>query len=218
MASAKLYLDTRSQRKDGTFPLKISVVHNSPFQINLKIYLTEEQFEHNKVINHPLKDVFNNVIQQRLLNVNLLILKLESNGELRHLSAKDLKKKIEEDHSPFDEPKEENVNSAYKFKDHIEQFISNKNNIRTKELYHYTLNKIGEFTDISKLTFEDINFSWLKCFDKFLFDSCSTNSRAIHLRNIRSIFNDAIDEEKISLNIYLLEDLGSKQKPQLSGR
>lgn len=198
MASAKLYLDTRLQRKDGTFPLKISIVHKSPFQIHLKIYLTEEQFGHDKVINHPLKDVFNDIIQQRMLNVNLLLLKLKSNGELRHLSAKDLKKKIEE----YQSPKEECVNSQYKFKDHIEKYISEKTNIRTKELYQCTLNKVSEFADINTLTFEGINYSWLKSFDNFLFNSCNTNSRAIHLRNIRSVFNNAIDEEKISLNIY----------------
>lgn len=125
MASAKLYLDTRSRRKDGTFPLKISVVHNTPFQINLKIYLTEEQFEEEKVIKHPLKDIFNNTIQQRFMNVNLLLLKLESSGELRHLSAKDLKKRIEEDHSGVEEEPEQ-ITSAYKFKDHIERYIADK--------------------------------------------------------------------------------------------
>lgn len=201
MASAKLYLDIRSRRKDGTFPLKISVVHNTPFQINLKIYLTEEQFEENKVIKHPLKDIFNNTIQQRFMNVNLLLLELESSGELRHLSVRDLKKRIEEDHSGIEEEPEQ-INSAYKFKDHIERYISDKTNTRTKELYQYTLNKVSEYANIDKLTFEDINYSWLKGFDKFMSDTCSTNSRAIHLRNIRSVFNDAIDEEKISLNTY----------------
>lgn len=201
MASAKLYLDTRSRRKDGTFPLKISVVHNSPFQINLKIYLTEEQFEGDKIINHPLKEVYNNIVKQRFLNVTLLLLKLETNGELRRLSSKDLKKLIEDEHEGVDDSVNDD-DSSYKFKDHIERYIEDKANARTKDLYRYTLNKVSEYTDINKLTFEDITYAWLKSFDRFMSNSCSTNSRAIHLRNIRSVFNDAIDEDKVSLNLY----------------
>lgn len=47
MASIKLYLDTRSLRKDGTYPLKIGVTHKGNFFINLRIYLTPDQFIEN---------------------------------------------------------------------------------------------------------------------------------------------------------------------------
>lgn len=46
------------------------------------------------------------------------------------------------------------------------------------------------------LCFEDITKSWLTDFDNYLArTSPSKNARNIHLRNIRAVFNDAIDEE-----------------------
>ena len=47
-----------------------------------------------------------------------------------------------------------------------------------------------------QLAFEDIDRAWLNGFDAFLAKtSPSANARAIHLRNIRAVFNDAIDDE-----------------------
>ena len=46
------------------------------------------------------------------------------------------------------------------------------------------------------LTFEEINKDWLTQFDHFLEKtSPSVNARNIHFRNIRAVFNDAIDDE-----------------------
>ncbi|MFR9166561.1 MAG: Arm DNA-binding domain-containing protein [Dysgonomonas sp.] len=48
MASVKFYLDTRSARKDGTFPLKLVVTHKKPFNISLGVYLLPEQWNANE--------------------------------------------------------------------------------------------------------------------------------------------------------------------------
>lgn len=67
MASVKLYLDTRTSRKDGTFPLKLAITHKGKFFINLKIYLTEDQLEGEEVINHKSKRIYNPIIHKDLL-------------------------------------------------------------------------------------------------------------------------------------------------------
>ena len=41
--------------------------------------------------------------------------------------------------------------------------------------------------------------SWLRRFEAFLAKAASVNARAIHLRNIRAVFNYAIDEERTTL-------------------
>ncbi len=43
MATLKLYLDTRSKRKDGTFPIKIQLTHLSKVvNIHTKIHILEK--------------------------------------------------------------------------------------------------------------------------------------------------------------------------------
>lgn len=50
--------------------------------------------------------------------------------------------------------------------------------------------------DIRTRTFEDINKRWLTDFEAFMAQTAhSANSRAFHFRNIRAVFNDALDEE-----------------------
>lgn len=78
------------------------------------------------------------------------------------------------------------------------QYINDKSlRKRTHELYAVTLSKIESFTNnANSLQFEDITVGWLKKFDTWLMESClSANARAIHLRNLRAVFNRAIDDE-----------------------
>lgn len=192
MASAKLYLDTRSRKKDGTFPLKITITHKGVFQINLGIDLKEDEWEDGKVIGNKRAKVFNLSIQSRFVYVQNQLLQL-GNAKLKGLSNKELKALL--DGHNEDE-------SDYLFRDHLEKIISEKKNPRTREVYQYTYDKVKAFSDIDTLKFDDINYAWLKNFDTFISDTSGTNARAIHLRNIRSVFNDAIDEDLVSQNVY----------------
>lgn len=65
----------------------------------------------------------------------------------------------------------------------------------TRELYEATAAKIRAF-DVAAddLTFENITATWLHGFDFFMGKTMRTNSRAIHLRNLRAVFNAAIDD------------------------
>lgn len=66
---------------------------------------------------------------------------------------------------------------------------------RTWEIYEATRKKLEAF-GASSLTFEDFDAKTLKRFDDFLAkNSPSPNARAIHLRNIRAVFNAAIADE-----------------------
>lgn len=63
---------------------------------------------------------------------------------------------------------------------------------RTWEIYEATRKKLEAF-GASALTFEDFDAKTLKRFDEFLAkNSPSPNAMAIHLRNIRAVFNASI--------------------------
>lgn len=66
-----------------------------------------------------------------------------------------------------------------------------------REAYMRTMTMIRRFDPkIETKSFEDVNKPWLVAFDRFLSATeRSANSRAFHMRNIRAVFNDALDDE-----------------------
>lgn len=84
------------------------------------------------------------------------------------------------------------------FIDYLDEFVALKNNKGTKELYEITRKKIMEFSP--NCTFESMDRKWLTSFENWMSASgMKINAYAIHLRNIRAVFNYAIDEEITSL-------------------
>lgn len=91
---------------------------------------------------------------------------------------------------------EDEEDETIKFTRHFQRFIDGKTNKGTKGVYRHTLNKIRTFDpDIDKKKFEDITMQWLTDFEAFCARTASKNARNIHLRNIRAVFNNAIDYE-----------------------
>ena len=72
---------------------------------------------------------------------------------------------------------------------------------RTQEVYKGTYNRITAYlgAKAERLRFEDITKEWLTSFEAFLAKtSPAKNARNIHLRNIRAVFNEALDDELIT--------------------
>ena len=118
-----------------------------------------------------------------------MILRMTSSGELLGLSVTEVKRKIEAALYP-------DVDASSLFVSRFKDFISRCKANRTREIYQVTLEKVKAFEPhYSSLRFEAITKDWLSKFEVFLSESgCkSVNARAIHLRNIRAVFNDAID-------------------------
>lgn len=195
MATTKLYLDKRSVRKDGTTPLKVSVSHKGKTAlISLNVFLTEKQWDEKagKVILHPNKAFLNTFITRRKLDIDTILLRLSEEGRLGALGISGIKETIEKELNPEDVQERKGV-----FIDAFKKSIELKNKPRTKEIYKITLSRMRKFCDnLDDLNFEDITKEWLIAFDNFLAEtSPSRNARNIHLRNIRAVFNEAIDNE-----------------------
>ena len=80
------------------------------------------------------------------------------------------------------------------FIDYIQEFIDLKEKKSTKIVYRTTLNKIKTYD--AHATFNTMNKAWLDRFVVYLRQSgCATNYISIQLRNIRAVFNYAIDND-----------------------
>lgn len=193
MATTKLYLDTRRLRADGTCPLTLGITHRGKTaRYNLGITLLPSQWDARtgRVLNHPSKASLNAVIAGRKNSIDNLLLRMADDGELSGLSAVAIKERIvAQDAATTDNP---STTFEQRFRDYAASRSAS-----TRTLYLCTMRRIEAFCpNLPDLRFEDITKQWLVRFEAFLaLTAPSKNARNIHLRNIRAVFNSAIDDE-----------------------
>ena len=192
MANVILWLDTRRANARNQFPLKIQIYEGRKrANISTSVSLLPNQWDDCKceVINHPQRKELNATLLCKLAEIERHILDLSIQGKLDGMSAADIKKSYEKSISPVDVNADTFVKVFIRF--------AEKKQKSTRQLYEFTLSCIRKhFRLTDKLRFEDITPKWLDEFDTALAKtSSSQNYRNIHLRNIRAVFNYAIDEE-----------------------
>lgn len=195
MATLNYYLDKRSIKQDGTAPLKLVVNTNEGnFMLLTGIYLQPEQWDYNQhVVNkHPQKKFYNSYLSHMLIRAEEAIMneKQKRGNSLSKEQTKTFLKQL------FCDVRTKKISEVEKVFSHFYKDPAKKQ--RTKDLYNVTWNKIKSFVgrDINNLSFEDIDLKWLKAFNTWLLPQCpATNSRSIHFRNLRAVFNEAINEE-----------------------
>jgi integrase len=202
MASARVKLDTRRADEYGNYPAKIIISNNQTnAAISLNCYLPKKAWvgdglERPVKLSHPGAKIINDQIQSLYIEIRQKISELEMSGWTKNAKASEIKERILKDRyvAPV---------SKANFTSFAKGFISECKSYRTKEIYSNTLRQLKIFTSKEKLEFNEINHQFLRRFDDFLSNSCSgVNTRSIHFRNIRAIFNRAIDDEAISQELY----------------
>lgn len=183
-------LDTRYKRKDGKYPLKISIFReNRTLYIPLDIFIQKDEWDKKKglIKSNKSLDIF---IHQKMTDIEMRLLSLQHLGSVRLLSDKQL----------IDSLLGVNDNDRpHYFHEYMNKYISSLPNIRTREIYIATENKLRLYCDYDTITFEDMTVSWIKLFDTWMAEKkLAINTRSIHLRNIRAVFNEAIDDDCIS--------------------
>lgn len=196
MATTILYHDCRHIKQDGTAPIKIQVAHNGKnFLISTGVYVEPESFDNRT---RQIKKCNNQTlvtakINRLLAQVNDIILRLELSDRLAGMTMHDVKEFIES--TLQGKPLEDKTTFASRFR----AFVNAKTNKGTQSVYIGTYRRIQDYigeSQLKQLRFENINKQWLNNFNAFLaLTSPSQNARNIHLRNIRAVFNDAIDDE-----------------------
>ena len=210
MASVKCYLDKRSKKQDGTFPLKLTVTHKKPFHIPLDISIPEQNWVDNKIEGDiPNKAFLNNYIKLKYTGVENLLLRLKLDGRLNKITPDKLKKMIL---SGDDMGEDSKQNNSLLFNEHALAFIESREAEGTKINYQYTLDTIAKHFDLQTLTFQEMDYDWLEDFDNKLRPTCKVNSRSIHMRNIRAIFKHAHKKKILSKDFYPFDDFTIKNE------
>lgn len=193
MAKLSYYLDTRTGKKE--FPLKIRISQKKEnVYINLGIKIATEQWDEESgvVIGHPKAKTYNASIGARMQAADEIVTRLTLSGKVNKYSAAQLRTIIENNGEIIEE-EEEKVG----FKEFYISCIEKKRKESTASSYRQALTNLERFDEhLDIRSFEDINIKYLESFDRWMDERGITqNSRNVYYRNIRSVFNEALDEE-----------------------
>lgn len=197
MASTKFYLDCRRAKPGQPSVLKIAIGHgNKTSYISLDARLLPNQWDSakEKVKEHPDKQILNAYIYEMKQNVDAQIILLTREQKLKSMSANDIRDFIMEELDPDrKKAKEDKTTFLYRFNQYASRMKPG-----SKRTFDHTLNRLTAYVGeaaLKKLKFEDMTVDWLTGFDVFMARTApSKNSRNIHFRNIRTVFNDAIED------------------------
>lgn len=195
MATLRPQLDTIRCNSRGLYVVRLVLRHNSSVSsITLRgIELKKDQWDDRKcaVVRTPQKDFYNKYISEMFFAYQQALFDAPKQGvRIVDMTAAELRQYL----INVVTPPEENKCS---FKSVFDTFVKSHTNKRTRAIYRATWNKIAAYDkNAESLTFEKMNKAWLGCFMAWMAEtSPSVNARNIHLRNIRAVFNEAIDNE-----------------------
>ncbi len=195
MITTRFFLDCRYVSRGCAAPLRLIITHRSVrAALPLSVSLLPSQWDARRqaVVNHPRKAALNNFIQSQKLAVDGIIFRLSESGALAGLCAREIKDRVAAELFPKDDP----VAPAATPYSCFVAFMETKSG-RTRAMYASTLRRILAFCpSFVSLPFEAVSVKWLSEFDAFMSKTApSRNARNIHLRNLRTVFNRAIDDE-----------------------
>lgn len=196
--TTKFYLDTRGVADGGIATVKVALnSHGSSAYIGTGVRVTEAEWDKKtgKVIVHPLKVKLNILLAEKKLEIDKAIEELTKIGSLKGLTLSQIKNKVVAYLHGGEEKEQAQKDNL--FMSRFDRWTESKKKYGTWMTYDQTRKKIREYAkDAETLTFEDITKEWLTGFEEFLKKtSPSANARSIKLRNIRTVFNEAIDDE-----------------------
>lgn len=195
MANTRFFLDKRNAKDGKPVVLKIAIAHqHKSALISLDVKILPSQWEDNKIVKHPDKQVLNTYINRIKSQVDSLIVRWTNDGIINTMSASEIKDRCMEELDPNrKKAKEDKTTFLYRFNKYAERMKPG-----SRRTFDHTLNRLTAFIGeaaLKKLKFEDMTVDWLTSFDIFMAKTApSKNSRNIHFRNIRTVFNDAIED------------------------
>lgn len=198
-------LDRAHPRKDGSLTLRVKVFRSRTDYvfIGLKIHLLPAQWDGKKVVNSVTAAVDNARLNNYRVSIGKILLEIDEGAE--NPSMAEIRTRIQmalgrKAHKPV---------TLYAY---YEEYASRVSKKKTRESFIQSLRKAREYDRVDR-AFQNITAGWLRGFETFCRnEGLAVNSISIHLRNIRTIYNRAIDDGVAQLNDYPFRRFKIKQE------
>lgn len=189
MATLSFYLDTRSGQE--SFPLKLRISHKgAKAYIGTDISLTPEQWNGKEIVGHAKAESLNDYLTTKKTMAEATIMKFGLANNLDRLTANQIKTLID----TGGETATKSV--GHNFLKYYEKRMAEARKNNTRISYDSAIKRMLSYDPLlSMKTFEEIDEAYIREMDKAWEKAgLTTNSRAVYMRNIRAVFNDAIDD------------------------
>lgn len=196
MATVKIVLDKRRALKDGSYPIVFRITNKNSATTIHSGYSAPEEFFSSKLVHKNCPNIPHVPSANMKLLTELNELELFIDKQDRYLlslmSATEIKNK-------YIAKKEV---TGLSFDSYLLKYASSRVAPTTGKLFRDTLDIMSKFKAYER-SFSDITFSYLVDLESWMKSRGNgTNYIGIHFRNIRTIFNSAIDEDIIDQSIY----------------
>jgi hypothetical protein len=188
-------LHTKTPRKDGTYPLKAKIYRSRTeyVHIALKIYLLPSQWDGKKIVNTLTAAVDNARLNNYRVSIGRVLLDIDESGENPVMS--EIRARVEKSIG-------QKQQSPERFLSYYEDYTEKIKTKSTKASFLQSLSKIRKF-DPSDKSFSQITPGWLRDFERYCENTgMSVNGINVYMRNIRTVYNRAIDDNIAQLNDY----------------
>lgn len=196
MATVTLQLVPYNKKQDGTFPVKfkISFGDGRAFYVPTGISIPEERWNGTRVSGWNAGPLNTKIAHLR----NKISMALEKcDGRLKGLSVKEAHKVFD---YYFDGAGSYSSNEFVRF---FTRVMNDRSKKKTMLLYRTALDKCVEFSNGAPLGFDTVNYSWLVRFQSWMTQcGLSANTQVVYFQCIRKVFNEAINEDIISMDTY----------------
>ena len=176
--------------------LKLSVSHMGQSRlINIGINLRPEQWDVEKKLvnkNHPHHQMLNILANKCKSVAETALLELQISEELPNLFINEV---VDVIYERLGKPRKPRHADLGLFLNCYKEFMQTKKG-KTLECYEFTLSKLTIlFPELPKLRMDDIKTAWLIKLENLLSETSCKNTIAIHMVNIRAVFNYGLDNE-----------------------
>lgn len=205
-------LDTRRQKKDGSYPVIMRLGHNErTTSIPLGISVPAKDWDDkNKLVRKSyvgLSSVarLNNLIQKKKADAMDIIFKLHENGELSGLSVTEVRDKVAD---------VSKSNSFFSYGQTLVAELRKANRFGTADSYEGVLSVLKGYIEGKDLSFAEVNYKFLSKFETYHKSKGNgANGLAVYMRTIRAIYNKAIKEGVAEREAYPFVDYKIKTTP-----
>ncbi|RUT78414.1 tyrosine-type recombinase/integrase [Ancylomarina longa] len=177
-------LDTDKQRKDGSYSIKVRIIHERVYKYySTKIAVTKDEYIKLSKGNRLNKDLTEKriAVHQYLKRAYAVI------GEMNVFSFVEFKERFTR--------KRSDVKGVYAYYNQYIDILNSEDRIGTRDNYIYSMKKLKEFHGTNSISFEVITPTFLRQYEKWIIDKGhSKTTVGIYCRPLKKIFNDAISD------------------------
>jgi site-specific recombinase XerD len=191
-ATTAIILDTRRERKDDTFRVKIRVTYDRKYKRYRTPYSLRES-EYQLIKESKFRS-------QKLRTIKLALDKIKSNADEIVLNMDEFS--FDEFENVFLENKG-NMADIFNAFDIIVVQKKETGRIGTATGYEYAKKSLKVFTGVEILPFKKITVKFLKEYENWmLFKGKTTTTIGMYLRNVRHLYNNAVKSNIVKKSVY----------------